>query len=236
MWCGVHCGHRPSGVLAYFRYGASTKTFSVLLPRPVCVVETASLDPRKQSPLTWKQLRRRYLGADRIQAGGVVSTTRRTSTKSIRMEHASAGPATTTWPSSAGQRIPRLPHRDHWRAGCSANRRPVRQAGTGNRHRHGARRLVLDPTRGTRPARRRAVVPVLAEREGNNSVAIASNESYGGDVIETVAGLRVSAQGHPSASDLNVQARSSLGTHPVIPHRTGARVLDSCRTPPHPRR
>jgi RNA-directed DNA polymerase len=58
------------GWAAYFRYGASKKTFSYLgwyaWWRMILWIR------RKHPKLTWKQLRRRYYGADRIAADGIV--------------------------------------------------------------------------------------------------------------------------------------------------------------------
>jgi RNA-directed DNA polymerase len=58
------------GWAAYFRYGASKKTFSYLgwyaWWRLLLWIR------RKRPHLTWKQLRRRYYGADRITEGGIV--------------------------------------------------------------------------------------------------------------------------------------------------------------------
>ncbi|MCX4851664.1 hypothetical protein OHB19_41690 [Streptomyces sp. NBC_00893] len=45
---------------------------NILLPWLVCVVETDPLDSLQAPHLTWKQLRSRYYGADRITEGGIV--------------------------------------------------------------------------------------------------------------------------------------------------------------------
>jgi hypothetical protein len=104
------------GWAAYFRYGASKQTFAYLgwyaWWRMIYWIR------RKHPHLTWKQIRRRYYGADRIREGKLVlhnpakmrveryryrerrSPHRSTSTRSTRRELASAAPATTTSSSS----------------------------------------------------------------------------------------------------------------------------------------
>ena len=104
------------GWAAYFRYGASKQTFSYLgwyaWWRMIYWIR------RKHPHLTWKQIRRRFYGADRIREGTLVlynpakmrveryataergSPRRSTSTSSTRPEPASVARATTTSSSS----------------------------------------------------------------------------------------------------------------------------------------
>jgi RNA-directed DNA polymerase len=99
------------GWAAYFRYGASKKTFAYLgwyaWWRVIYWIR------RKHPHLTWKQIRRRYYGADRICEDGYTlynpaksgwsatataarrSPHRSTPTRLTRREHASAAPTTT---------------------------------------------------------------------------------------------------------------------------------------------
>jgi hypothetical protein len=186
------------GWAAYFRYGASKKTFSCLGSyawwRLILWIR------RKHPHLTWKRsgatttaptvsertilssTTRRRCGSSATASAAAKSRPPTTSTKSTRTEHAFVRPATTMQPSSARSANNSPNPTGHTESRMLGQRaRPVRRAGTRKPTPatvHGAssptRHMELD-RRGAEP-----LFQVLTEREERSAIAIASNEAFSG--------------------------------------------------------
>jgi hypothetical protein len=215
------------GWAAYFRYGASKKTFSCLGSyawwRLILWIR------RKHPHLTWKRsgatttaptvsertilssTTRRRCGSSATASAAAKSRPPTTSTKSTRTEHAFVRPATTMPPSSARSANNSPNPTGHTESRMLGQRaRPVRRAGTRKPTPatvHGAssptRHMELD-RRGAEP-----LFQVLTEREERSAIAIASNEAFSGwTKTFTHGSAPASSTGSPSPARLSKPAPS----------------------------